>query len=111
MVAMTDEMLGERDPVARRNPVAPVPALFDVSGVHSEDVALPLAGGETHPGVRGVVGRMRAAIHPDGPVLLIGADVVPEGDQVLRLRISLLPDPKPVGAAVDVAGSVHLALM
>jgi hypothetical protein len=54
---------------------------------------------------------MRAAVHPDGPVLLISTDVVPESDKVLRLRISFLPDAKPVRAAVDIGGSVHLALM
>ena len=58
-----------------------------------------------------VVGRMRAVVHPDGAVLLIGAGVVVDRDQVLRLRIALLPDAELQGAAIDVGDRVDLALV
>ena len=110
-VAVPDEVLDHGGQVALHQPVAPDEALLDVGGLDGQDVALPLAGGESHEGVRSVFGRMRAAVHPDGAGLLVGADVVLDGDHLLGLRVLLLPDAQVVGAAINVGDAMDAALL
>src|SRR5690349_20433414 len=85
--------------------------MLDVSGGDGEDIVLPLAGGKTHPRVRGIAGRLRAAVHVDGAGLLVGADVVLDGDEPVGFGILLFPDAKLEGSAIDVGSGVDLALM
>src|ERR1019366_5904717 len=110
-VAVADEVFGERRHVAFGEAVAAQPAHLDVGGRDGEDVAFPFAGGETHPGVGRVVGRVGASIHPDGAGLLVGADVHLDGDDLLGVGVLLLPQPEGHGAAVDVGDDMHAALL
>ena len=61
--------------------------------------------------VCGVLGRMRAAVHPDHAVLLVGAAVHVDRDQALRLRVAFLPDSQAQRAAMNIGRRVDLALM
>ena len=54
---------------------------------------------------------MRASIHPYRPRLLIGADVLIDRDQFLRIGIAFFPDPYAQWSPVDVAHGVDLALV
>ena len=110
-VAVADEVLDHGGVLAVGDAVAPDPLRLDVRGVDGQDVAVPLAGREPHPGVRRVFRRMRPAVHPDGSLLLVGADVALDRDELLRVRILLFPDPHLQRTAVDVRGDVDLALM
>ena len=104
-------MLGHGGLVALGQPVPSSPALFDVRGVDRQDVAFPLAGGKSHERVRGVIGRMRPAIHPDGACLFVSADVVLDRDHFLGVGVFLFPDPEVQRAVIDVGRHVHAALM
>ena len=97
--------------VAHRQAVAPHPALLQVSGLDDQHVASIAAGRETHPRVRRVRAWMRPAVHVDRPGLFVGAVVVLDRDQILRLRVPFLPDPEVGRATVDVRGDVHAALL
>ncbi len=108
---MADEMFGERGHVAFGEAVAAQPAHLDVRGGDGEDVAFPFTGGETHPGVGRVVGRMRAAIHPDSAGLLVGTDVHLDGDDLLSIGVLLFPQAEGHGAAIDVGHDVDAALL
>ncbi len=110
-IAVADEVFGQRGHVAFGKAVAAHPAHLDVGGGDGEDVAFPFAGGETHPGVGRVVGRMRAAIHPDGAGLLVGADVHLDGDDLLGVGVLLFPQAEGHGAAIDVGDDVDAALL
>src|SRR5687768_3957054 len=59
----------------------------------------------------GVRPRMRAAIHPDGPGLLVCAAVHLDGLQVLRLRMLLFPDAQVERSAEDIRRHVDAALL
>src|SRR5437867_6332091 len=111
MVSVTNEMLRQRCLVRVTQTVPPNPTPLQMSRVDREDVSLPFARGETHPCMRRSVRRMAAAIHPYGPGLLIIVDVLLDGDQLLRNRVALFPDPEVVGTAIDVRQNVHFALM
>jgi len=54
---------------------------------------------------------MRAAVHPDRAGLLVGADVVLDGDDALGFGILLLPDSQLQRTVVDVRRDVHAALV
>src|SRR4051812_21870838 len=54
---------------------------------------------------------MGTAIHPDGPGLLIRADVLLDRDNLLRLGIFFGPNTKVEWASIDIRRDVHLALM
>src|ERR1700680_2869716 len=103
---MPDEVLGQRDQITGGESIAPVPALFDVGSGDGQNIAVPLAGGKSHPRVSRVLGRMWTSIHVDGAGLLIGADVVLDGDESVRLRISFLPDAQLQRAPVNIGGGV-----
>ena len=110
-VAVADEVFGERGHVAFGEAVAAEPAHLDVGRRDGEDVAFPFSGGETHPGVGGVVGRVGTAIHPDGAGLLVGADVHLDGDDLLGVGVLVFPEAEGHGAAVDVGDDVDAALL
>src|SRR5688500_17421905 len=54
---------------------------------------------------------MRTAVHPDSACLLVGADVVLDRDDALRLGIFLFPDSQLQRTVVDVRRDVHAALV
>src|ERR1043166_1587663 len=110
-VAVTEEMLRQRRLVALGQTVAPDPALLDMCRVDREHVAFELAGREAFPRMRGELRRMRTAVHPDRPRLLVRADVVLDGDEDLRVRIALFPNPQLQRTTIDVRGDMHLTLM
>src|SRR5581483_7166292 len=108
VIAVTQEVLDERGLVTFRKAIAPHPALFYVSGVDGKDGTFPFTSGETHPSVRCPSGRMGTAVHPDGAGLLVGGDVVFDGDDFLGLRILFVPEAALQGAAINVRRDVHL---
>ncbi len=110
-ISVPQEMLGHGGFIALRKTVAARPALFDVRGVHRQDVAFPFTGGKSHKRVRGIRGRMRTAVHPDGARLLISADVIFDRDHLLRVRILLVPDPQMQRSMINIRRHVHPALM
>ena len=57
--------------------------------------------------MRRVLRRMGAAVHPNGPPLLIRADILFNGDQPLRLDVTKLDD---VAAAAALASDVTLVI-
>src|SRR5881397_2412711 len=61
--------------------------------------------------MRRVLRRMRAAVHPNGPPLLIRADVLLNRDQPLGLRIFFFPDSQVQGPAINIRNDVNAALM
>src|ERR1700686_3731081 len=61
---------------------------------HHQSIAVPFPGRKSAPGVHGVLGRMRATIHPDRLLLLLLIDVAVVSDDLLRGRIDLRPEPK-----------------
>src|SRR6202034_1633465 len=87
------------------------PTLLNVRGVDRQNVSVIVSGRETHPSMRRVIRRMRTVVHPDGPILFVGAGVLVDGDQFLGLRIALLPDAELQGAAINIGSGVHLALV
>ena len=110
-VAVADEVFGQRRLVAHRQAVAANPALLDVRRVDDQHVAEPFAGGKALPGVRGDRGRMRAAVHVDRPRLIVGADVMLDRDELLRVRVPIFPDAEVQRTAIDVGRDVHAALL
>ena len=58
-IAVADEVFGHGGLVAHHHAVAAHPAGFDVRRLDGENVAVPFTGGESHPGVGSVGGRMR----------------------------------------------------
>ena len=68
IVAVADEMFGDDRQIAARNPVAANPSHLEMRRGDRQHVAFPHAGREALPRVSGVVGRMRAAVHPDRPL-------------------------------------------
>ena len=110
-ISVPQKMLGHGGLVALGKPVAARPTLLDMRSVNGQYVAFPLAGGKPHEGMHSVIGRMQTAIHPDGARLLIGADVIFDGDYLLRIGIFFLPNPEMQRAMVDVWGNVNAALV
>jgi hypothetical protein len=110
-VSVTHEVLGQGRLVAHRQAVAADPALLDVRRADHQHVADPLARGKPLPGVRRDLGGMRAAVHVDRPGLIVGADVVLDRDELLRIGVPILPDAKIQRAAVDIRRDVHTTLL
>ncbi len=82
VVAMPRPVLREDGFVAARNAVAAHVIGLQMGGGDGEHVAFPHAGGKALPGVRRVVGRMRASVHPDGALAIPSQHVGVEGDQL-----------------------------
>ena len=110
-IAVPDVVLDNGGQVTAGKTAAPIELLLDVRGPDGQNVAVPLSGGESHEGVRRIVGRMRTAVHPDRPVLHVRADVLLVGDDFLRRRVFLFPDSELQRSAVDMRKAVGLALM
>ena len=89
VVAMTDEPLGHRRPVAVRDAVALQPAGLEMRGEHRELVAVPSRRREAGPGVGGVRGRMRPAIEPEHARRLAEGAEQLVADRLLGDRIEL----------------------
>ena len=104
-------MFGEHRRVTARNPVAANPSHLQMRGRHRQHIAVPLACRKALPRVRGVLGRVRTAVHPDGALGLLPGNVRVEGDQLLRRSVELAPDAQVRGAAGRVVGRMRLALM
>src|ERR1700722_721217 len=75
-----------------------------------ENVALPFTGGEALRGVQRILGRMGAAIHPDGALGAPGEVMRVDGDQLLRILIKLFPHAD-AGEAGNIIGRVNAALI
>ena len=88
-----------------------VSSRFEMSGGDREHVAFELTGRKSLPGVSGIVGRMRPAVHPDGPFGSFPRNVRVIRNQLLRLPVHFLPYSKVGGPAPCVVGRVWLALM
>ena len=54
---------------------------------------------------------MRSSIHPDRPVLFVRADGFVDGDQLMRDRITFLPDSHLERTAMNILDDVNLALV
>ena len=111
VVVVAHEVLGEHGLVAARDAVAANPPHLQMRGRHRQHVAFPLAGREPLPRVRGVLGRMRTAVHPDRPLGLLPRDVRVVRHELLRRAVELAPDAQVGGAARRVVGGVRLALV
>ena len=110
VVAVPDEMLADRRPVAAGQAVAAGPAFLQVRGRHRQDVLFPRAGRKAHRGVQRVVGRMRTSVHPDRPLGAPGEMVRVDRDELLRRGVALFPDAH-AGEARHVVGRMHAALV
>ena len=66
VIAVAHDVRADGGVGAARDAVAANPAFFQMIGDDGQRVAFPFAGGETLPGVASVVGRVGAAVHPDG---------------------------------------------
>src|SRR3970040_1433281 len=108
---MPDEPPGHRRLVRDEQTVAPNPSRLEVGGLDHEHLALPSAGRKSLPRVRGVRGRMRTAVHPDIPLLLLPLDVGVELDDGLGLLVDLCGDAEIADAAEAIGGGMGLALM
>ena len=110
---MADDVLGDRRAVAGGHAVALNPPRLDVRGVNGEHRAFPLARREARPGVRGVLRRVRPAVHPDHPDVAAARagtiDLV--GDQLLRVVVDDLGDPHASASAGPVGGGGEDRLM
>src|SRR5579862_9756548 len=111
VISMADEIFGQCDEVARDQPVAAVPALFDVGRGYHQDVAVPFAGGKSHPSVRRVFRWMRPPVHIDCARLLISADVLLYRYQSVRRGIPILPNSQLQWTSIDIRGCMRLALV
>src|SRR5215472_4556429 len=88
-----------------------MPSLLYMARRYRQNVAFPFTGGKAHPSMSGVIGRMRTAIHINRAVLLVGADVLPQRNDLLGLRVALFPDTNAKRATVNIANGVNLALV
>jgi hypothetical protein len=110
-VSVAHEVLGQRRLVAHRQTVAANPALLDVCGRDGQHVAFPPAGGKTHPRVGGDLRRVRTTVHVNRACLIVGADAVLDGHELLRVGIPLFPDAQVQRPPVDVRRHVHPTLL
>src|ERR1700687_378781 len=85
-------MLDHGSFVTLRHAGGAVPAALDVGGEGGENVAFPLAGGESRKSVQRIGGRVRTSVHPKGVERLAGLAVGLDRDQLLGDGITILPD-------------------
>ena len=111
MVAVPEQMFGSGGVLAARDPIAADPAFLEMRGGDGQHVAVPFAGRESLPGVGGVGGRMRTAIHPNGSLRRLPGNVGVIGDQLLGVAVHFLPDAQVGGAAPGVIGRMRAALI
>src|SRR5262245_23054541 len=108
---MPDEMLDYGDLVACRYVFTPMPPLLDVRRGDRQHVAFPNSSREPHPRVRGVFGRVGAAIHPDRAALFVRVDVFMNRNKLVSHFIPFFPNAYLQRASMDVFHDMHLALM
>src|SRR5688572_28998978 len=94
MIATPDKELLERRLVAFGNSVPREPALLQVRGAYRQRGADESAGRESHPGMRSVRGRMWPTVHPDGSFPFERLAEPMNRDQLVRVRVTLLPRPR-----------------
>jgi hypothetical protein len=104
-------MFDHREAIAGRDSRASKVAGLDVGRRNRQDVAIPQAGGEPHEGVGRIFRRMGPAIHPDRPFLLICPHVHADGNELLRVAVMFLPDPKLIGAEKHIRQRVGRTLV
>ena len=110
-VAMPEQMFGDGGILTARDSIAPDPAFLQMRGGDGQNVAIPLSGGKSLPGVRGFSRRMRTAIHPDGSLGRLPGNVRVIGDQLLRVAVHFLPDAQVRRTAPGVIGRMRAALI
>ena len=99
MVAVTDDELRDGGLVALRRTVAAQPALLQVSRIDDQRISHEMACRKSGEAMGRPSGRVRAAIHPDDSVSFGGLGPHVDRDQLLSVRIPLLPGSKiPHGA-------------
>src|SRR5439155_19843820 len=105
-VAVPDDVLDDPRAIARRNAVALNPSRLDVRRLDGEHRAVPAAGREALPCVRGVLGRMRPAVHPDhaDDAGARGGSIDLVGDELLRVVVDDFRDAHVAAAASPVRG-------
>src|SRR4030095_2899405 len=111
IVAVTDPMLRQRCAIAPRNAITTDPTGLQVCRGDREHIALPLTRREPLPRMRGIVGRMRSAVHPYCSLGSLPCDVCVVRDEFLRLFVDFFPNPQVCGPASSVVGWVRFALM
>src|SRR5579863_5073391 len=111
VISVPNKVLDQRCLVAVTQSIAPQPSSLEVRGIYRQDAAVPLSRRKAHPGVQRGIARMRAAVHPDSSRLFVVVYVLLDGNELLRLRVSLFPNPDVQRAAVDVGHDVRFALM
>ena len=110
-VAVAQEEIRHGRLVAAGQAVAPHPPLLDVRGLHHQRVAHEPTGGEAAGGMRRPGWRVRSAVHPHRPEPFRRLAVDVDGDQPLRPRVTVLPDPEVAGRAHLVRRDISLALV
>src|ERR1700733_13404530 len=108
---MPEQMFGDGGVLTTRNAIAPDPTFLQVRSSDGQHVAVPLARGESLPGMRCVGRRMRTAVHPDGSLRRLPGNVRVESDQLLRVPIHFLPDAQVRRATPGVIGGMRTALI
>src|SRR5213594_2321434 len=92
VVSVSNPMLTQRAKIASEKPHALVWRGLQVSRSDRQLIAFPFSRGESLPGMRRVLGRVRPAIHPDDSFLSLPFGVLMPCDHLLRDRIDFLPD-------------------
>src|SRR5262249_10316798 len=110
-ISMPNVMFDDGDFVTGRQPIPAMPTLFDVRRSNRQHISFPGAGREPHPRMRCVLGRVRAAVHPDRPALLVRVDVLVDSNELMRDLIAFFPYPHLQRPTVNVFHDVHLTLM
>ena len=109
-IAVPDKMLDNRGFITLQRPVGPVAAALDMRCLDCEDVPFILAGGESGPGMLRVGWRVGPPVHPNRPYWSHPLHLCMPCNDLLRLRIDLLPDTQ-IRKTVLVIGRVWDALM
>src|SRR5712692_608253 len=108
---MPNKMLHHCCLVALSYAGGPNPAALDMRGVNSQDIAFPLACGKSRPSMLRVCRRVRTTVHVNRAESLSDLAVHFNGDESLRMRITLLPNPIVSGSGIEIGRSVSGALM
>src|SRR4051794_11583209 len=86
-------MLPQRAEIAPKQADTLVRGCLQMRRFDRQYVVIPFTGRETLPGVRRILGRVWAPVHPNDALLRLPLRVLVPGDHLLRCRIDLGPDP------------------